>query len=57
MFQKKSPFEQEWEKGWYFGYTMNYTPVLVKSENDLHGLIKNVKLIEVEGENLIGELM
>ena len=50
-------FEQEREEGVYFGYTMNYTPVLVKSELDLHGLIKNVKLIEVEGENLIGELM
>ena len=50
-------FEQEREEGVYFGYTMNYTPVLVKSENDIHGEILNVKLCSLDGENLIGELI
>ncbi|MDD6274688.1 MAG: tRNA (N(6)-L-threonylcarbamoyladenosine(37)-C(2))-methylthiotransferase MtaB [Clostridiaceae bacterium] len=54
---EKVLFEHETEKGVYFGYTMNYTPVLVKSETNLHGKILEVKLISVADENVIGELV
>lgn len=50
-------FEQEREEGVYFGYTMNYTPVLVKSDTDIHGKILKVKLNTIDGENLIGTLI
>jgi len=50
-------FEQEREEGVYFGYTMNYTPVLVKSDTDIHGKILKVKLNSIDGENLIGTLI
>ena len=55
--KEKVLFEQEAEKGVYFGYTMNYTPVLVPSGEDLHGKIREVLIDSVCGDNCIGHLV
>jgi len=45
------------KKSGFFGLTANYMDVLVKSNNDLEGKIKLVKIIKVDGENLVGEII
>ena len=48
-------FEQP--KGdWFFGHAPNYMEVLVNGE-DLHNAVKNVRIVAVEGESLIGEIV
>jgi threonylcarbamoyladenosine tRNA methylthiotransferase MtaB len=48
-------FEQP--KGdWFFGHAPNYMEVLVNGE-DLHNTVKNVRIVAVEGESLIGEIV
>ena len=37
-------FEQRSRQGLFEGYTRNYTPVLVKTEENLHGLLRQVRL-------------
>ena len=37
-------------KGGYFGYTENYTPVLVYSDDDIRGEILKVKIRSCDGE-------
>ena len=51
-------FEEEMKgkEGYYVGYTPNYIKVIVESEVSLEGKILNVKLIEVENENMIGTI-
>lgn len=48
-------FERKQKDGLYEGYTMNYTPVRVKSEQKLQGKIVNVVLKENKGEYLVGD--
>lgn len=45
------------ENGYYCGYTKNYTPVAVKSDDNLSGKILNVKITSVENGRCIGELL
>ena len=40
----------------FFGHAPNYMEVLVNGE-DLHNTVKNVRIVAVEGESLIGEIM
>lgn len=47
-------FEIKNRSGFYEGYTKNYTPVYVKSDNDLIGKIIPVKLMEAEKDYCIG---
>ena len=47
-------FEIKNRSGFYEGYTKNYTPVYVKSDNDLIGKIIPVKLIKAEKDYCIG---
>jgi threonylcarbamoyladenosine tRNA methylthiotransferase MtaB len=48
-------FEQP--KGdWFFGHAPNYMEVLVHGE-ELHNTVKNVRIIAVEDESLIGEIV
>lgn len=42
--------------GFYEGYTSNYVKVKVKSDIDLKNQIKKIKLIDMDGKKLIGEL-
>ncbi len=44
------------KNGYQCGYTKNYTPVMVKTDICLTGLIKDVEITDVCGENCIGEL-
>ena len=48
-------FEQVDEKGRYCGHAPNYMDVAVE-EVDLHNQVKNVKIIGIDGEILIGRL-
>lgn len=50
-------FEQTTQDGFWEGYTVNYTPVKMKSEKPLGGEIINVNLCRVEGDFCIGELV
>ncbi|MBQ8210857.1 MAG: tRNA (N(6)-L-threonylcarbamoyladenosine(37)-C(2))-methylthiotransferase MtaB [Clostridia bacterium] len=45
------------KNGYQCGYTKNYTPVTVKTDKCLTGIIKDVKITGVSGENCIGELI
>lgn len=45
------------KNGYQCGYTKNYTPVMVKTDECLTGVIKNVKITEVSGESCIGILI
>lgn len=45
------------KNGYQCGYTKNYTPVAVKCDECLTGLIRDVKITEVADENCIGELI
>ena len=49
-------FEQAVSGGYFEGKTANYQNVLVKTSEDLAGEYKNVKLLEIQGENFIGEI-
>jgi threonylcarbamoyladenosine tRNA methylthiotransferase MtaB len=40
----------------FFGHAPNYMEVLVNGE-DLHNTVKNVRIVAVEGESLIGEIV
>ncbi len=44
------------KNGYFHGYTSNYTPVIVKSDEDLSGKFCNVKISESDSENCIGSL-
>ncbi len=44
-------------EGYYEGLTDNYIRVLVRSQKNLEGKLINVKLKEISGERMIGELM
>ncbi len=48
-------FEQTDKNGLWVGYTKNYTPVKIKSDKPLNGMILNVKLCAVNGDFCIGE--
>ena len=52
-------FEQIAEDGTYQGYSENYTPLHVKSEQPLHGKILPVKILSVakDGDSCLGELV
>lgn len=51
-------FESKLKDGWITGYTKNYTPVKVKTDCQLCGEIKNVKIVSVsEDDFVIGELI
>ena len=45
------------KKGFQCGYTRNYTPVLVKSDKDLSGMIADVKITDFNDEYCYGELV
>lgn len=45
------------KNGYQCGYTKNYTPVIVKCDECLTGVIRDVKITAVSGENCIGELI
>ena len=45
------------KNGYQCGYTKNYTPVMVKTNECLTGIIKDVVITEVCGESCIGELI
>lgn len=49
-------FEIKNRKGFYEGYTKNYTPVYVKSDTDLVGQIIPVKITESLDDYCVGEL-
>ena len=48
-------FEQQKAPGVWEGYTRNYTHVLLESEEDLAGQVRQVRLVEVQGESVIAE--
>lgn len=50
-------YEQPTKDGFWEGYTKNYTPVKVKSYRELNGEILPTKLIRVDGDFCIGELV
>lgn len=50
-------FETPYKDGFFVGYTKNYTKVIVKSDIDLCGNIFKVKLLEIEDEHCIGEII
>lgn len=54
---EKVLFEQPTKDGFWEGYTKNYTPVKVKSDRPLNGEIIKARLVSVEGECCMGELM
>lgn len=54
---KEVLFEQPASDGYFEGKTANYQNVLVKTDEDLAGLYKNVCLIEIKGDNFIGEIV
>lgn len=50
-------FEQRDENGLWQGYTMNYSPVKVRSGDDLNGIIKKVRLDAVFDDYIRGEIV
>ena len=50
-------FEQSVKGGYFEGKTANYQNVLVKTDEDLSGIYKNVLLKEIKGDNFIGEII
>lgn len=49
-------FEQQYE-GYWEGFSENYMRIKVRSEQNLKNEILPVKLIEIDGEKIIGELL
>lgn len=49
-------FERE-KNGYYEGHTMNYTQVIVKSDNDISNQILNVKITNVDKNRCVGALV
>lgn len=49
-------FEQDAGNGYFEGKTANYQNVLVKTDRDLSGEYKNVRLVKIKGGNFIGEI-
>jgi len=47
---------EENKDGYFEGYTTNYLRVKVKTEKDLQGEILPVKIIDKEGDILIGKI-
>ncbi len=54
---KEVLFEQPVKGGYFEGKTSNYQNVLVKTTEDLAGEYKNVRLLEIKGDNFIGEII
>lgn len=54
---KEVLFEQPVKVGYFEGKTSNYQNVLVKTTEDLAGEYKNVRLLEIKGDNFIGEIV
>ncbi len=54
---EKVLFETKTADGGYRGYTPNYADVKVLSNEDLSGLIKSVKMVRVEKDYIIGEIV
>ena len=48
-------YEHSHREGFYEGYTTNYMKVMLKSSKDICGDIINTKLLEVQGDIIIGE--
>jgi len=46
--------EKEIRENLYEGYTMNYTPVLIRSDQNISGTLPDVRLTEIEGDYCIG---
>lgn len=47
-------FEQKNRDGYWTGYTSNYIQVALKSEEDLHNKIMQIRLVSVEGKCMVG---
>lgn len=47
---------ETWEDGLWTGHSDNYCTVMVRGEN-LRGLVRNVKISGIDGENLVGDLV
>ena len=41
----------------FFGHAPNYMEILVESGDDLHNVVKNVKITGVQGQALVGQLL
>ena len=54
---KEVLFEQVAGNGYFEGKTKNYQNVLVKTNKDLAGEYKNVRLLKIKGESFIGEIV
>lgn len=50
-------FERMFDEDYCEGYSINYIPVKVKGSSDLCHKIKSVRLLSIEGDYLIGELI
>lgn len=50
-------FEQEASPGVFTGYTMNYTPVRIKSDLPLSGVIRDVRIVSAEQGYCFAELV
>ncbi len=50
-------FEEADENGFWSGFSDNYMRVKVKSEQPLKNSIRTVRLVSIEGEELLGELL
>ena len=48
---------EESHDGWWEGFSDNYMRVAVKSESDLKNEIKQVRLIEVKNQKILGEII
>ena len=48
-------FEQPTKDGCWEGYTKNYTPVKIKSGDEIGGRIIPVKLVRIDGDHCVGE--
>lgn len=47
---------EDCEDGLWHGYTTNYTPVFVRSDEPLHNALRSVKLTELHGDGVSGVL-
>ncbi len=54
---EKVLFETKTSDGGWRGYTPSYADVKVISNEDLSGLVKNVKMVRIEKDYIIGELV
>lgn len=48
---------ETYEDGYVYGYTKNYTPLKVKSDKGLHGIIKQVNITDYDDDHCIGEFI